>query len=233
LQSAQTTKFTHLWSLSVEIQFYIIAPALTLSYCSEKLKYLTIIFIAILSFFYQLTAEGNTEHMALFSRLWQFMFGFLAFHLSQSKYLKEGSSTLLTLALIVLVSIELLPHKQMHRIAVSIITLLLLAKPSANPILCSWPLTFLGDCSYSIYLVHWPLIKWTKYANLGGHQSLVVGSILLGCIVEKGYGALISVRIKGWISLLVILSMLYGSIFGCLFYLAANKPGDEVGLLRC
>lgn len=67
--------FLHLWSLSVEVQFYLFVPLLI--YLTQKISTQRRIFfvssIALISFLIQITSSHDFEHMALLSRVWQFM----------------------------------------------------------------------------------------------------------------------------------------------------------------
>ncbi|KAI6174815.1 hypothetical protein M3Y97_00963400 [Aphelenchoides bicaudatus] len=83
--------FIHLWSLSVELQFYLIAPFLIvfLNQLLPFVKPFVVGWLALASFLYQWNATKNTEHMALCSRIWQFMFGFLAYYLSKALLIEK------------------------------------------------------------------------------------------------------------------------------------------------
>ncbi|KAI6174824.1 hypothetical protein M3Y97_00964300 [Aphelenchoides bicaudatus] len=77
--------FLHLWSLSTEIQFYLFVPclAMLLGLFNFSLKILVVLLIASISFWHQINSTHDEEHMALSSRVWQFMVGYLAYYLSE------------------------------------------------------------------------------------------------------------------------------------------------------
>lgn len=81
--------FLHLWSLSCEIQFYAFVPLIV--YLTQKMngkrKSCFVSLIALISFVIQVSSSRDFEHMALLSRVWQFMCGFLAHYLSEPKLL--------------------------------------------------------------------------------------------------------------------------------------------------
>ncbi|KAI6185864.1 O-ACyltransferase-like protein [Aphelenchoides besseyi] len=77
--------FVHLWSLSVELQLYLIVPflILLLHQLAVSLQLLVIIAIATSSFYTQIYSRKDAEHIATYNRLWQFMSGFTAFYLQK------------------------------------------------------------------------------------------------------------------------------------------------------
>lgn len=77
--------FLHLWSLSVEIQFYLFVPLLMfgLTFFTQAMKTGIVSLLAAASYWLQVNSESNDEHMSVDSRVWQFLFGFLAYYLQQ------------------------------------------------------------------------------------------------------------------------------------------------------
>ncbi|KAI6170640.1 Acyl-transf-3 domain-containing protein [Aphelenchoides bicaudatus] len=169
--------FLHTWSLSCELQFYLFVPLLMLilGILTNIHFLLTLLFILILSitsFYRQVTSTSNAKHMTLDGRVWQFMFGFLAHFIYQSKLLN-------------------LTTKNLKRI---------------------------GDISYSVYLIHWPIFTMHRYLNPNSYEGgkeaglfgayLIAISILLGYLIEKG-SLRILVSIKNWRHLHKLLFVLY------------------------
>lgn len=68
--SANFIYFRHLWSLSVEIQFYLVAPMLifSLGMFVPMIRCVLVFVIAAVSYTIQAYSSGNQEHMALQSR---------------------------------------------------------------------------------------------------------------------------------------------------------------------
>jgi peptidoglycan/LPS O-acetylase OafA/YrhL len=133
--------FLHLWSLSLELQFYVLVPFLmiVLSYCNQVAKYLLVIVVAVISFLYQLRTTGDHEHMDLVGRIWQFMFGYLAYYIGQTNVPKRFQyilplfvghliDTVLTILLTSLLFVQIIPYKQFNRLLVLTILLLLMSR---------------------------------------------------------------------------------------------------------
>jgi peptidoglycan/LPS O-acetylase OafA/YrhL len=162
----------HLWSLAVEMQFYLLAPFLfivmeRLSKIQSKLGIFFLILLSVWSFISQ------TNHGALFGRLWQFFAGVLAFYWKSSRATSEKKfpGILMCLMLILLLFGEICDNKQLVHTLLVIISSLIVGWPSENVLLRANFLKKLGDCSYAIYLVHWPLITWHRYTYMDIYQD--------------------------------------------------------------
>lgn len=196
--------------------------------------------------------------MTLDGRVWQFLFGFLAHFAYKAKLFDWNNSnngkcmkTLIciknaipTFLLILLLSIELVEY-QIQRLLVVTLTALIISIHNShqNWFLSSDLLANLGDVSYSVYLVHWPVFTMHRYLGPdlyandrdAGHIGLLlfciryiepclVGSyliglsIILGYLIEKLFKRLL-VYVKNWRSLIQLLFVLYLSAAIALFYL--------------
>jgi peptidoglycan/LPS O-acetylase OafA/YrhL len=233
----------HLWTVAVEMQFYLIVPFLVfvLSYVPKNYRLFLIILIAAASLYYQANSVVNIEHMALSSRLWQFMFGFIAFYLSEIKIPKKIGTIQYSMPTILLIAFLIVPifeSKVITRLILLSSTVILLTGPDFNYILCNKFLAKLGDVSYSVYIVHWPIFEWYRYWDLSSylHEQktsilvsiiLIIVSITLGYFIEKGYRR-IRGRINNWVRLIPIISMLYLMLFASMWYLKTNGKTEQV-----
>ncbi|KAI6237962.1 Acyltransferase [Aphelenchoides besseyi] len=248
IQSLEGYKFfMHLWSLSVEIQFYTCVPTLIFLTGRFRVPFRLAIVsvIAVLSFVLQFYSKSNDQHMSLSSRFWQFMCGFIAFYVQEitscktqhnDKSSRRGISISLiaTLILIAFLSISITSNKQFDRLLLLFITTFLISQPSANPILCSPILSYIGDISYSIYMVHWPFIAWYNYWNAAVYMkddtelelkegvALFLISLIFGMIIEESYKR-IAPQITNWKTLLSVIGWFYLLIGASLFYLNSNS----------
>ncbi|WP_337920347.1 acyltransferase family protein [Vibrio cholerae] len=171
---AEFNPLLHLWSLSVEIQFYLIVPVL--AYCFKKVRnsIALIIFISMMLCFLILKISPKTSFFMMPLRVWEFLLGYsAALYLTSSgeiKYIKYrwlGGVGLLLIMLIPFLKVEgdslsfISGHPGLISLLVSISTCLVL--------IFGLPLSFeasmllkimikLGKYSYSLYLVHFPVI---------------------------------------------------------------------------
>jgi hypothetical protein len=181
-----TKPLLHLWSLSVEIQFYVFWPLIlwsALKYQFNVLK-LTLVVFCISNFLNFLFVEKdiNGAFYLSFNRFWEFQVGSLCALLSiqyQSIMAKwkaaySGYLVILGVALFVLVTLLTDDH-QTHSVWLGLLTTLatlclilfgqqaiLIKKILANPFMI-----WVGMISYPLYLWHWPLISYGQIITNG------------------------------------------------------------------
>jgi len=164
----------HLWSLGVEIQFYLLVPVI--AWFFSKSRYFLYIFL-ICSFVLccaVLTISPKTSFFMMPLRVWEFLFGYgVALYLTRDGDIKiEGFRWIGAIGLLLLVSIPFLNvdgeslnvingHPGLIALSVVAATSIILAfglplKVENN--IVARGLVVLGRYSYSIYLVHFPVI---------------------------------------------------------------------------
>ncbi|KAI6190433.1 Acyl-transf-3 domain-containing protein [Aphelenchoides bicaudatus] len=269
----QCEHYRHTWSLSCEIQFYLVVPILFcvfqfLDRAHKALKFGLMLIIGIGSFAAQSLLTGDLAHMLLVGRLWQFMLGFIAYHLHESgllnvknlfklfesgevektdedlnkdvessaneiqkteemsTHLKPLFAELIKLLLVCLLFYDLSfdsVHNfigQLHRLSVVVLTTLIMAQNTESYFLTLKPVVALGDCSYSVYLIHWPLFAFYRYwhpehyaqkldySTFIGGMLLICSSIILGYLMEETF-KFICKFLSTWIKLLALVVSMY------------------------
>lgn len=183
LESA-TKPLLHMWSLAVEEQFYFFVPAL-LAFTPAKHWRRILVVLAIASFVGCLYLSLSNQSAAFYllpTRAWELLIGSIASMLVYSANVKNVASKLAIPSFAVLLASPFfnsgLSHPGLDAVIVCFATAIVLL---ANHRLINskvWmPIEKAGDISYSLYLVHWPIIA---IANASiGTESMTVKATLL------------------------------------------------------
>jgi peptidoglycan/LPS O-acetylase OafA/YrhL len=187
----------HTWSLSVEEQIYLILPIILIVFVRQKEKienssyrlYIYITSICFLvyitpsefNFLFKILSLENTEQISFYSpisRFWQFTLGGIIFFLTRNisvvpflrnKFLQISSSAVI----LVLLFMQLQLSPRTGSLLVSLATGLVIYSGSLNTFtfiafnLFKW----LGDRSYSIYLIHMPVLYFANHSTFTELQS--------------------------------------------------------------
>lgn len=174
----------HLWSLGVEIQFYLLVPLLVALFHRLRAAFPAVLASSLVLCAYVLGISPKTSFFWLPLRLWEFLLGFGVARLA----LDQPAERLRSLqwiglaGLLAILGIPLMPtngealgflhgHPGMMAVVICLATAATLltglpAKLLQNRVALS--LERLGDYSYSIYLVHFPIIVLFLYTPFSG-----------------------------------------------------------------
>jgi peptidoglycan/LPS O-acetylase OafA/YrhL len=171
----------HTWSLSVEEQFYVFMPiAVYLTHRFLKARWLLALVPVLLASFALSAFATYTAPMANFfvlpTRAWELLLGaLLAFaHLPAARGRIAEALALCGAALIAFAIVaysDATPFPGVSALAPCVGAALLIyagthAPTSVGRLLTLPPMVFIGKISYSLYLVHWPIIVFTRHATL-------------------------------------------------------------------
>lgn len=203
--AADLKPLLHVWSLAIEEQYYFLLPFILLKIKPKRWLKMVVVFL-ILSL--TLCMIGlNWKPVATFyllpTRAWELLVGSVgALWIFDNKSIGKSTSelTINILYMPSLLSIVLLPifpidsdHPGINALIVCVATLILILKKDVK-INGSYPIKLLakvGDYSYSLYLVHWPIVSFMKSAWVGPVQELPLLFRFAALILSFGLASLL------------------------------------------
>lgn len=186
--AAATKPLIHIWSLSLEEQFYFIIPLLLWGVARQRrMPVLLLCFVASLALCLVGTSIPQYQSWAFYSlptRAWELLIGSLcAGHLLRKRPVPPAPLQWAALLIILAVSVYGIDpvHPRFDAILVSLATaVIMLGGDGWLPrSLLTRPVAVIGDWSYSLYLVHWPLFCFA-YLAFAGRPPLDVAMAMVG-----------------------------------------------------
>ena len=175
-----------LWTLKVEVLFYLIVPLLIYVLDKSKHKFVVIIIIYLLSILYRnILLHAGSNSLEILSRqlpgfMSYFSCGIALFYYFE--YFKKNKNSLLILALILFFAEKYSPYEIVTPLALSIIVFFVaFSFPALNSIIK------FGDISYGIYIFHAPIIQTVTHFNLFNRYNpylVAVGTITVIILIS-------------------------------------------------
>jgi peptidoglycan/LPS O-acetylase OafA/YrhL len=174
----------HMWSLSLEEQFYMILP-LALFFTPARFWKMAALLAVIASLIGCWLVYEHSPDAAFFylpTRAWELGLGALgALYIGHAR-VQQSARLLFWPALLMMVALPIFPLSEVHpgidAVLVCLATLIVILRGLPDGIWLK-PLAKLGDYSYSLYLVHWPLFAFATSAYLGREAPVEVRAGLL------------------------------------------------------
>lgn len=195
--SAEFKPLLHMWSLAIEEQFYLLLP-LILYFTPKRFRIFTLGTLlggSLLACVLLIDLHQREVFYLLPTRAWELLIGGMgaiyAGKLPQNRLVNQFGLSIALAALIILPIFPISPlHPSIDAILVCLATLgvILTTKTPTKP--PKWPVRsmgVMGDYSYSLYLVHWPLYAFAANAYMGDEIPLEIRAALLVTTVILAY----------------------------------------------
>jgi peptidoglycan/LPS O-acetylase OafA/YrhL len=200
-KSSELKPLLHLWSLAIEEQFYVVFPlflAVALRFL-KSLKSIQFVLLAIMiaSFVFSIQqryADSAGSFYSPFSRIWELLAGSVFAILARNQNTRmptgkrrhEDSRTMLIgvgmiLGSMLSIDLDLFPEIILTVISLSGACLILsIRSESQTGFLSNQILVFIGKMSFSLYLIHWPLLSFARIS--AGQPTSIATRLTLVCL---------------------------------------------------
>jgi peptidoglycan/LPS O-acetylase OafA/YrhL len=183
----QFKPFLNFWSLGVELQFYLVLPVITYLFLRSRALLAALLVGSLAAYFIVNSISPKLSFFMMPLRIWEFLIGFMVAK-AHIKNPQDQPSFGLSALVLLLASILLFSSTErflgLVELGVALLTSAVIYFKLPTSFLnsrISHFLQWLGKYSYSIYLLHFPVIVFFSYQPFGGIKN--TPDSLLDCLV--------------------------------------------------
>jgi len=178
--TADQLPLLHLWSLSAEVQFYALAPLLLMWAGTRPDVFRTIAAIGLLSFAVAAVWLARDPEAVFFLtpfRVFEFALGALAIPLEarlasavRARFVAAACGDVVLFGSLLVIS-RYQADAGLAALVPCIATAVIIAANAPTSLVMARPVRAIGAASYSLYLVHWPVIFFVRFIFGDGAQT--------------------------------------------------------------
>lgn len=200
----ELTPLLHIWSLSIEEQFYFVFPVLFIFFLKKSQKSVIPVFalIALASLAYSTYLLANNMGESAFfnspARFWELLVGSILAMIGSRKPATQAACDIFEVVGVSLIVVPVLFYTKesyfpgvaalLPTIGTALIIYAAGGGRFVSPILKSKAFVSVGLVSYSLYLWHWPILVYTKMVWPGaGHLMMLCGLLVALLLAVASY----------------------------------------------